>query len=93
MSISRSNMGIDLTQALSVAGQIPQAFSMVEQIPQAIQSAQAGFQDVKAGLQTAEGKVTQFAYAHLALSAASVVISFAAFLVLLRKCQNEERKR
>jgi putative exporter of polyketide antibiotics len=83
MSISRSNMGIDLTQALS----------MVSQLPQTIQSAQTGIQDVQAGLKTAEDKVTQFAYAHLALSAASVVISFAAFLVLLRKCQNEERQR
>lgn len=87
MSISRSNMGLDLTQALSVIGQIPQTFQTAQT------DLQAGIQSAQAGLKTAETKVTEFAYAHLALSAASVVISFAAFLVLLRKCQNEERQR
>ena len=70
---------MDLLSALQMVGTLPQA-------------AQAAKTDIQAGLETAEEKVTDFAYAHLALSAAAVLISFSTFMVLLRRCKAEERR-
>lgn len=66
------------------------ALQMIGQIPATAAAAKTGLQ---AGLQSAEKQATNFAYAHLALSAATVVIGFATFLVLIRRCQIEERKK
>lgn len=65
------------------------ALQMIGQLPATAASART---DIQAGLQSAEKQVTNFAYAHLALSATTVVIGFATFLVLMRRCQIEEKK-
>jgi hypothetical protein len=79
----------DLIKALSVIGQIPQTQSDISKLAQTAEMAKSP--EFQAGLKAAETQVTNFAYAHLALSAVSVLVGFATFLVLLRRCQTEER--
>jgi hypothetical protein len=80
----------DLINALSFIGQIPQTQADINKLAQAAELTKSP--EFQAGLQAAETKVTNFAYAHLALSAVSVLVGFSTFLVLLRRCQVEEKK-
>ncbi len=73
---------------MATTNDLMSALQMISQLPQTAAEAKS---NIEAGLQSAETKVTDFAYAHLALSAVSVVVGFATFLVLLRRCTNEER--
>ncbi len=80
----------DLINALSVIGQIPQTQADINKLAQAAEMTNSP--EFQAALESAQKQATNFAYAHLALSAVSVIVGFASFLVLMRRASLEERK-
>jgi hypothetical protein len=83
-------MSNDLINALSMIGQIPQTQADINKLAQTAEMVKSP--EFQATLDSAQKQATNFAYAHLALSAATVVIGFATFLVLMRRCALEEKK-